>query len=364
MEISHKNANRIILINRVLLKQFSIHFIDSFILGINVNYNILPKNITNLCKWNIGKNIFYIHLLLKDIKSGEIFFITLQVKFCKELNNIKESNILFHLNNIKKKIILDKGDSSDTLKNLNNFLKITIPYQKIWYDQYSSLFKNINNHKLLINKQILDNFSSKDIVKHSKNNNNKLIKKTNLQENFIVSSYNKNMSSSTKSDTESYPKHWDNQCDWSPDAHCLPNSKKYKPPKEYENPRYPVPQCCSKFKLDNKKTTLIKKEGSNNEYIYVDGRKFLIDKSDINKCYTAAYWLNPKLRDNCSTNYKNKIDLSDIDKIEIDEACFREIPTECGYNSSKFIPFIELNDPNQKIMALDCNKSIIPSQKT
>lgn len=155
----------------------------------------------------------------------------------------------------------------------------------------------------------------------------------------------------------------DKDCEWTPNAKCIPKDYDYKLPKEYEKPLYPVPKCCKKFNLDNTSPTLITKEGSKNDYIYVDGRKFLVDKSDLQNCYVASYWLKPGVREKCDTNYEEDSDISLNKKVVIDEACFREIPTESGYNTSKTVPFNE-TDSEEPIRALDCNKALRPAQKT
>ena len=158
---------------------------------------------------------------------------------------------------------------------------------------------------------------------------------------------------------------WDGnnqKCDWSWDSDCLPKDNNYELPGKYKDEVFPVPPCCKKFNLDNKKTSIINREGSNLDYIYVDGRKFLIDKGDIDKCYTAALWMNPDLRKNCDSDYEDKIDISKNEKITIDEVCFRQIPTESGFNETKYVPSSDI-DTDERLQALDCNRALRPSQK-
>lgn len=323
-------------------------------------------------------------LLYKDINNGEISFVTCEIHFCPKIYEIVKTQLVFHLNNLEKIIVLDIGENVDHLEKIKKILELTVPYQKEWLEEYQEQVKKLEHNFINYDKDT-DNFYFKDkkhdskkffktnpshirkkcltfnsIIDDSENNRKFIIKKPNTFENFVGSNYKNKMSGSN---TQSEELNNTDQCDWSHMSACLPKDYNYELPKDYENPKYPVPECCKKFKLDNEKPTLIKKENGNHEYVYIDGRKFLIDKSDIDKCYTASYWLKPELRDNCSTNFTDKIDLSKNKVVSLDEACFREIPTECGFNDSKTVP---LNESNSKetVRALDCNKAIRPSQKT
>lgn len=339
---------------------------------------------SDICNWKIDNSKCFVKLLYKDIDTGDISFVTCEIHYCPKIYEIIKSQLVFHLNNLEKIIILDIGDDVGKLSKVKKILELTVPYQQEWYEEYLKQIKDLEHNFINYDKDT-DNFFFKDKIHHSRkffktnkkelkkncltinsiiddNQNNRkfIIKKPSTFENFVGSNYKNKMSGSNNHSEE---KETNDQCDWSHMSACLPKDYNYELPKDYENPKYPVPECCKKFKLDNDNPSLIKKENGNHEYIYVDGRKFLIDKSDIDKCYTASYWLKPELRDNCSTNYAEKIDLSKSKVISVDEACFREIPTECGFNDSKTVP---LNESNSKetLRALDCNKAIRPLQKT
>ena len=380
MNKKKKNLDFIInKINYILPDKYNIYKLNSIFCGIKTNeYEMKP-----ICNWEIYNDKCSILLLYKDISNGDIIFISLEIYYCIKINQIIRSQIVFHLNTKQKIIILDINSNVEKLNKLIKILDLTIPYQNKWHNEYVNILNNLNHNFMLFDKDnnnfnfIDNNHESKHFVKNNKikkpnykcltlnsiiNTNNKkyIIKKPKSFENFVDVNYKSNMSELNDNNLISEE---DSSCNWDHMAACLPKDYNYELPTDYQQSKYPVPESCKKYKLDNDKVSLLKKENSNHEYIYIDGRKFLVDKGDMEHCYTAAYWLKPELRNNCNTNYDSKINLSKQNVIKIDEGCFREIPTESGFNTSKTVPLNESNTKKQ-LKALDCNKAIRPSQKT
>ena len=376
---NNKSKDRMYLINRVLPSKYNIDGLNTYGCGPMPIIEELPSQYNSLCTWKENKDYIYTNLLYKDIKNSDISIITINISFCNELDNIKESSVIFNYNNLEKKVILDSGDKAFLLIKLNKFLDLTIPYQAQWAKEYKSSLNDLqkdfiyydreknlfiikdeinkdSNHKILNIKDFTNKIPNnnslscpkENTIMYDKNNNKFFIKNVPNIENFIDSN---NMASD------------DDNCSWCPHAECLPKDFNYELPKEYSEKKYPVPQCCKKFGLNNQTANIISKKGGSNDYVYIDGRKMLIDKADMEQCYTASYWVDPEIRDNCDTDYEDKTNISNLKKIEIDENCFREIPSDSGFNTSKNIPFNELSE-EKVVKALDCNKAIKPSQRS
>lgn len=145
--MSIKTSNLVLeTVDKVLDDQYTTSNFSPESCGMNNFGNTYPYS--KVCRWNTEKNKIFTYLFYKDVEDGEIFLIRVDIIFCNHLKKVKQSNIIFELNNVEKTYILDHGEKASNLSKLNSFLEISVPYQKTWAKQYHGIISGLNKNNM------------------------------------------------------------------------------------------------------------------------------------------------------------------------------------------------------------------------